>query len=275
MGVHDDPTPVPPRAAPYYDLHMASAATVTVRYVVQDERASWELTEATMPESVLHDAAVTLLKSSLDVWAARAGSVLVVRNLAVRWSQANPRIGVDPDVAVLSPIPPEGSRLRSVRTWEAGHAAPRVAVEVVSETKPRKDYVIVPDKYAASGTRELWVFDPLLSGPRSHGGPFRLQVWSRDAAGALSRVYAGEGPTPSAELGAHLVVADGGHTLRLADDAEGTRLWPTGEEVERKAKHDAERRAKDAEHARDAERSERERALERIKELEERLAGKA
>jgi Uma2 family endonuclease len=288
---------------------MASAASVTVRYGVHEARREWELTEPTMPESVAHDEAVTELKASLELWAKRTESARVVRNLAIRWSKQNPRIGVDPDVAVLSPPPPEGRGLRSVRTWVAGHTAPRIAVEVVSETKPRKDYVLVPDKYAASGTRELWVFDPLLVGPRSHGGPFRLQVWSRDEAGALSRVYAGEGPAWSAELGAHLVVVDGGQKLRIADDTEGARLWPTHEEAERRAKEgesrakrdaqrrakdaqrrasEADRRARDAEHAREAERSdkereraakereraEKERALERVKELEARLPGK-
>jgi hypothetical protein len=230
---------------------MASTASVTVRYAVQEGGAHWELSEATMPESVLHDAAVSELKSSLEGWAARVGSVLVVRNLAVRWNPANPRIGVDPDVAVLSPPPPEGGELRSVKTWTAGHTAPRIAVEVVSETHPRKDYVTAPDKYAASGTRELWVFDPLLAGPRSHGGPFRLQVWTRDEEGALARVYAGEGPAISGVLGAHLVVVESGRRLRIADDADGARLWPTREEAERAAK---------------------ERAFERVKELEAQLA---
>ena len=28
----------------------------------------------------------------------------------------------------------------------------------------------------SSGTRELWVFDPLLVGPAAHGGPMTLQV---------------------------------------------------------------------------------------------------
>ena len=36
--------------------------------------------------------------------------------------------------------------LRSVRTWLPGHGPPRLAIEVVSETNPHKDYVIAPDK---------------------------------------------------------------------------------------------------------------------------------
>lgn len=71
---------------------------------------------------------------------------------------------------------------------------PRLAIEVVSTTNPTKDYVIAPDKYAASGTRELWIFDPLLAGPRSHGGPFPLQIWSRDDEGCFVRRHAGDAP---------------------------------------------------------------------------------
>lgn len=107
-----------------------------VRYTVPRLRAGWELSDETMPESVVHDEAVELLKALLAAFAARAGGMQVVRNLAVRWAKEHPRIGVDPDVAVLSPPPPDPTELRSVRTWESGHAAPVLAIEVVSETNP-------------------------------------------------------------------------------------------------------------------------------------------
>lgn len=123
--------------------------------------------------------------------------------------------------------------LRSVCTWKDGHPPPLFAIEVVSDTEPRKDYVIAPDKYAASGVRELVVFDPMMAGPKSHGGPFRLQVWRRDEAGAFTRVYAGDGPSYSDALGAHLVIVDEGRQLRLSEDAAGERLWLTAEEAAR------------------------------------------
>jgi Uma2 family endonuclease len=192
-----------------------------------------------MPESVIHDQAVELLKALLAAWAARAGSALVVRNLAVRWEESRPQIGVDPDVCVLSPPPPDASELRSVRTWTPGHAPPVLAVEVVSETNPHKDYAIAPDKYAASGAGELWIFDPLLAGPAVHGGPFRLQVWRRREDGDLVRIYAGDGPARSPFLGAWLVVTDEGRKLRIADDESATRFWLTAEEAERAAKEAA------------------------------------
>jgi hypothetical protein len=169
-------------------------------------------------------------------------------------SEEEPRIGVDPDICVLTPAPPRGGEdLRSVRTWKAGHAPPLVAVEVVSNTDPRKDYDVALEKYAASGTRELWIFDPQLAGPRSQGGPHLLQVWERNDAGGLERVFAGDGPAYSNALSAHLVVVGEPRRLRIADDPSGGRLWPTEADVEREAK---------------------ERALARIAELEAELAKK-
>lgn len=235
-------------------------ATTSIRYAVGPARPGWELTEETMPESVLHDEVVAFLKALLVAWASRSGRVQVARNLAVRWDEANPRIGVDPDVCVLSPAPPEGAGLRSLRTWELGHVAPLLAVEVVSETNPHKDYVVAPDKYAASGTRELWIFDPLLAGPASHGGPFRLQVWSRGADGTFTRVYAGEGPVRSDAVGGYLVAVDEGRRLRIAEDAGASAFWLTAEEAERAAKEE-ERAAKEA-------------ALARVAALEAELASK-
>ena len=196
-----------------------------MQYAVPRARDAWELSEETMPESVVHDAAVELLKSLLDLWATRTGA-FVARNLAVRWVEARPQVGVDPDVSVFREPPANPTELRSIKAWIEGHQPPAIAVEVVSETNSIKDYASAPDKYAASGTTELWVFDPLLAGPSAQGGPYRLQVWTR-AADGFTRVYAGNGPAFSPELGAHLVVVESGRKLRVADDAEGARLWPT------------------------------------------------
>ncbi|MBK8697386.1 MAG: Uma2 family endonuclease [Deltaproteobacteria bacterium] len=117
-------------------------------------------------------------------------------------------MGVDPDVCLVDPTPPD-AKLRSLRTWEPGHAAPRVAVEVVSRDTAEKDYFEGPAKYAASGTRELWVFDPERRG-RGALGPSVLQVWRRMDDGAFRRVFAGDAPAYSNELGAWLRVTDYG-----------------------------------------------------------------
>ncbi len=215
-----------------------------VTYDVPTSRPDWELSEETMPESVPHDSAVEILKSLLGFWAASKDNVQIARNLAVRWDPTRPRVGVDPDVCVLSPKPPDGEELTSLRTWVPGHAAPKLAIEVVSESNVTKDYAQAPDKYAASGTEELWIFDPKLAGPRAHGGPVRLQVWRR-SEGAFVREYAGEGPAWSEALGAWAVVTDGGKRLRIASAADGAGLWPTDVEAAR-AREEAARAREEA-----------------------------
>jgi Uma2 family endonuclease len=238
-------------------------AVPAVRYTLPGTRPGWELSEETMPVSVQHDAIVTLLRQILDVWARKAGGHEVVRTLAIRWDEAHPAVGVDPDVALLCPPPPkdDDGDVTSVRTWRPGHTAPVLAVEVVSETNPHKDYVIAPDKYEASGTGELWIFDPKLAGPRAHGGPFVLQVWTREPSGALVRRHGGEGPYRSPYLDAFLVPTDGGTRLRLARTADGQGLWLTAAEAAQ-----AERAQAVAERAQTA--AERDAALVRIAQLE-------
>jgi Uma2 family endonuclease len=256
-------------------------ATFGVHYRVHGVVAGWELGERLMPESALHDEAVALLKALLAAWVARTcADAHVYRNLAIRWNEHEPQIGVDPDVSVVSPAPPGAGELRSLRTWLDGHAAPLLAVEVVSETNPHKDYVIAPDKYAASGARELWVFDPLLAGPTAHGGPHRVQIWQRhDTTGDFTRIHAGDGPAWSPALGAYLIVTAEGRRLRLSDDEHATSLWLTPEEAERAAKEqertakEQERTAKEQERAaKEQERTAKEAALGRVAELEALLA---
>jgi len=155
----------------------------------------------------------------------------ILANVALRWDQAHPGVGVDPDVMWLEPALPD--TLRSVLTWERGVGVVRVAVEVVGRDTAHKDYQQGPAKYAASGTRELWVFDPDGYGRTETGeGPWTLQVWRKTRSG-FRRVYAGDGPVRSTELDAWLVVQ--GDLLRVSDDREGTRLWPTTAEARDRA----------------------------------------
>jgi hypothetical protein len=210
--------------------------------------ASWELAEdeAPMAEGRYHDRPSHLLA---EVFAyalvVRKASGSSGRNLALRWDPLHPGVGVDPDVYLVEPEPPGAVALTSLRTWLPGHVPPRVAVEVVSASTAAKDYLEGPRKYAASGTRELWVFDPMLHGPGDGSPAFVLQVWGRDRLGRFRRVYAGPGPARAQELGAWLVVTDVGTLLRVADDPHGVHLWPTAEEAERAAKEAAEQREAD------------------------------
>jgi Uma2 family endonuclease len=210
----------------------------------------WALEDdATMPETDEHLLTAKLLMDVLVAWIARTGrDAKAGSNLALRWDRAHPKVGVDPDVYLVEPAPPE-AKLRSLRTWVKGHHAPRVAVEVVSRRTAKKDYTEGPAKYAASGVRELWIFDPEGHGRGATGESWVLQVWRRTRAGAFRQEHAGEAPAHSDELGAWLVVTDGGARLRLADDEAGAALWPTEAEVERAATG-VERAAREVERAR-------------------------
>lgn len=213
---------------------------------VLDDR--WVLSEENMPEAIQHRDATDLLRLLLLAWKARARrDALVAANLACRWHRENPRIGVDPDIALIEPAPPGADTLRSLRTWEEGHVPPRFAVEIVSATNPHKDYVAAPAKYAALGTRELVIFDPELLGPAGTDGPHVLQVWRwRDDPAGMTRVHAGKGPAYSEELQAWLVPVD--RMLRIGDDEQGRSLWPTEAEAEAEAhRREAEARKLEAE----------------------------
>jgi len=211
---------------------MASMASgrVLIQYEIPRSRPDWTLPEEPVPESQPHDQTLDLLKAILLAWVARTGrNAQVARNLAVRWDESEPRVGVDPDLCVLDPRTPEGEELESLCTWRPGHAPPRLAIEVVS-SKPRKDYATAPEKCAAAGVEELWVFDPGLVGPRSAGGPVRIQVWRREG-NEFRRLNAGEGPVFSPYLQAWLFAVNEGKRLRIADDREGTQWWATAEEA--------------------------------------------
>lgn len=115
-------------------------------------------------------------------------------------------------------------------------------------------------------------FDRLLAGPRSHGGPFKLQVWERDEQGCFTRTYAGDGPAYSPVARVYLVPTVDGRKLRLADDPDGKLLWPTAEEAEREGRN-AERTAREQERAaKEQERAAKEEALARVAALEAALA---
>jgi Uma2 family endonuclease len=214
--------------------------TVTLRLAFDEPPASWTLSDERMPESYDHLLTVDLLWNILRGWVARTGrDAWVGRAQAVRWDERHKQVGVDPDVCVVEPRPPEGDSLKSLLAWRPGHRMPRLAIEVVSTENSNKDYLIAPEKYAACGVEELWIFDPLLAGPAGRG-PVRLQVWRRTRNDdGFERVYAGEGPTFSPYLSAWLFAVDEGRRLRIADDRDGTRWWMTPEEAERAAKEEA------------------------------------
>jgi hypothetical protein len=214
----------------------------------------WELTDdPPMPEPVLQDQGARTLVLVLEHHITTAClDASTGSRLAVRWDRQHPTVGVDPDVYLVEPaLAPDTT---SLRLWEPGRKPLRLAIEIVSQSTADVDYLDKPERYAASGTRELWIFDPLGFGPSitAHGGPYRLQVWRRITEEKFKRIFAGDAPAYSRELGAWIVVTDDGRQLRIADDRAGTRLWPTAAEAERQARAVAEKGREDERQAREA-----------------------
>lgn len=215
-----------------------STSFVALRYAVRPQLEAWVLPEGTVPESTTHDGAAKRLTSVLEEWAReRQSNAFIARNLAVRFYQDAPRVGIDPDVCVLDPPPPEVvDDLGSLKLWKEGHRAPTVCFEIVSANHPHKDYRDIHERYAAMGSPELVVFDPLLAGPASLGGPVAIQLWRRDASGALTRVYSGDGPAHVDGLDA-FVTARGKHLI-VSADAQGEREYLPGDERAEKAERE-------------------------------------
>ncbi|MBE7482704.1 MAG: Uma2 family endonuclease [Polyangiaceae bacterium] len=250
-----------------------SSSFVALRYAVRPQSEAWVLPEGKVPESVPHDRAAERLKSVLSEWARGLDRpVAVARNLAVRWLEETPRVGIDPDVCVLDPPPPGIDEASSLCLWRPGHQAPSVCFEIVSANHPHKDYRDVHERYAALGTPELVVFDPLLAGPASLGGPVPIQLWRLDETGAFERVYAGPGPVYCEGLDAFLTARE--RHLIVSDDARGEREWlPAVESAEReRAEKERERAEKERERAeKERERAEKERErAERLRAEQER-----
>ncbi len=215
---------------------MLPPATVSIRYPVRPSLDAWILPEGIVPEAPVHDQVAEKLKLLLTPWAEqRPIKTRIARNLALRFYEQDQRIGIDPDICVLAPPPDDLDEIGSVCLWKPGHTAPPLCIEIVSTNHPNKDYLAVQDRYAALGTHELIVFDPMLAGPKSLGGPVALQLWRRDSEGAFSRLSFGSEPVHSHVLDAW-IIADG-RTLHIADDPAGTRRWLTDAE---RSKADAE-----------------------------------
>lgn len=244
-----------------------SRAVVALRYAVRPVPEAWVLPEIHVPESRPHDLLLRYLVALLEHWVERRSlDAIVTRNLAVRWYEEDPRIGIDPDVALVEPAPPDAAELASLCLWKPGHAVPRLAIEVVSRNHPYKDYRDIHEKYAASGIGELWVLDPELVGPRSLGGPVPIQQWMR-RDDALERMHFGAGPFFSEVIDAWLW----SEPCRITDDRQGQSAWLTREEAECAAK-EAERAAKEEERAaKETERAAREAAEARLTEVERQL----
>jgi Uma2 family endonuclease len=243
-------------------------AAIMVRYAVAPHLRDWELPEGIVPESGVHDRVALRLVLLLEAWRERTRlDVQIARNLAIRFIEEIPQVGIDPDVCVLRPPPPERGNVESLRLWIPGHQPPPLCFEIVSKNHPHKDYAQIHERYAAIGANEVVVFDPLLAGPKALGGPVGLQIWRRDPSGVLDRVYVGTGPAYSTVLDAWLIAE--GQELVIADEQDGSGRWLTTAERERaekeheRAEKERERAEKERERAARIELERRDASLER------------
>ncbi len=231
--------------------------------VAEVDWSRWYLDEDEMVESCEQGATIRIMLSSLSELARQRGwkRVLFGADNYFAWVPEEPRVRVSPDVYWMDD-PPEPPMPSGWQTWQEGHHPPRWAVEIVS-IDWKKDYLEGPEKYAQLGCRELVLFDPeMVRCAVKNKLREALTVYRKGEDGLFVKVYAGAGPSYSAELNAWLHVRMDGSVarLRIALDAEGKELVPT--ESER-----AEAEAKRAE----AEAKKRAEAERRVRELEERL----
>ena len=246
--------------------------------------SSWYLTdEEDMGESAEQGEIIRTMLSTLGVWARERGwpRIYCGGDQFFAWVPSQPLVRVSPDIYLIEVDEPLASSLPdSWQTWLPGHRPPHFAVEVVSRDR-KKDYEDAPLKYALLGVQELVIFDPGVVPRAERSERVLLQLYRRNAAGALLRVYAGPGPVHSIELDAYLVVRrdEGPVRLRIARDAAGQDLVPTeterGDAEAQRADAEAQRADAEAQRA-DAEaearyeaEEARRRAEERMRELEE------
>lgn len=206
--------------------------------------------EKKMGEDSLRTWIVELLRPLIERWLAERGRpTFVGADQFIYYKQFDPSKVVAPDVYVLPGVAP-GKRVRSWKVWKT-EVVPSFAVEVVSSDEPYKDYVDAPERYRELGVKELVIFDPDWEKSRDR---VRWQRWRKLRSRGFVRVE-----TTNADrmytrvLGCWLRVVGEGEDarIRLATGPEGDELFPTAEEAERAAK---------------------EAALQRIAELEAKLA---
>ncbi|HRI63988.1 MAG TPA: Uma2 family endonuclease [Polyangium sp.] len=264
--------------------------------------ADWFIEDdAPVPQSIDHQNNEYRLQSILLAWKARTGrdDVTVGCELAFRWDVEEPRVGIDPDVYIAE-TPPRNKwgDVSSVCTWKERNVPPLLAIEIVSDRRPAKDYSRSPERHDLLGTYELWVFDPELRGYTKEQPPVLFQLFQRETNNYLVQTYAGAGPVFSDALQAWVRIVD--RELVISNDREGKDRWLTGEEeqaqradaeaqradaeakradaeaqradAEAKRANEEAKRAADALKLADLERQEKEKALARLAEFEALLA---
>jgi hypothetical protein len=214
--------------------------------VAPEDRTVYPVEER-VGEDIVQRWIVELLRPLIARWFAERGEpTFVGADQFVYYRQYDPLRRIAPDVYVMPGVAPD-TPAKSWKLWE-WQSVPSLAIEVVSQDW-EKDYHEAPDKYGELGAQELIVFDPHHE---ERPERVRFQRFARPG-GKWQRVeHTNQERLRSEVLGAWLrSVATGDQVLlRIATDPAGDDLFPTAEEEERRAK---------------------ERALARVRELEEEL----
>jgi Uma2 family endonuclease len=180
-----------------------------------------------MSESLRHGRLCELVYQILRL--ALGDACSVGKDNFVYFDASNPRRKCAPDAFVKLGVRQE--LFDSWKVWEKG--APELAVEILSpsDTEEKLTWEEKMKRYRAIGVNELVCFN--VNARRGR----RLRAWDRVENDLVERVVVGE-TTPCVTLGLHWVVAAGEvitgeklpATLRLARDAKGKSLLPSGKE---------------------------------------------
>jgi hypothetical protein len=186
-----------------------------------------------MPETKRHLALRTAL---YDVLLSRlAPGSSVGSEQFVYWNARDPARCLAPDAFVKLDVP--DAPFTSWKTWERG--TPELAIEIWSESDDwRGGWADKLERYHELGVRELVTFDA-----DAEPGA-RLRVWDRVDDDLVERAIEADA-SPCVTLSAFFVVGavpGAPVALRLAEDAGGLTLFPTGREIEARARQEAEAR---------------------------------
>jgi Uma2 family endonuclease len=211
-----------------------------------------------MAESDLtRDLMVECIETLQDHFARVRPDTYVSGNLLLYYERGNRKAVVAPDVLVTLGI--GGHKRRTYKTWVEGKV-PDLVVEISSESTWQHDMLFKSMLYFNLGVREYVLFDSTAS--RFDEGP--LLVLARDTLVYRTVEPDDRGRFFSEALGLELAAEDG--HLRFYEPETGLRLRTR---IERAA--EAERAKAEAEQTAAAERTRREQAEERLRQLEARL----
>jgi hypothetical protein len=186
-----------------------------------------------------------LLRPLLQWWLTQRGvQAFVGADQFIYWRQYDAHARIAPGIYVLPGVDP-CTRVRTWKVWQ-DRVVPSFALEVVSQDW-EKDYIEVPARYDELGVRELLVFDPNFD---EHPDGVRWQVFRQVSKRGLVRVEASHADrVRSKVLGCWFrAVGEGRETrIRIAVGTRGDELVPTPEEAERSAKEAALARVRELE----------------------------